>query len=260
MTSIEQRKQDARRRGELKLKAREIRVAALRTARGSTTPSYELAVVETEGRVREVRSLGIDWSNYGNEQRSSVSGGMKTVRGIAAVYNSPSLDLGDFTERIKPGAFARSLASGRDVRCLRDHEDSQLLGRTSSGTLSLNDSPTGLGFSCLLPETNAGRDVQALIERRDISRCSFGMFCLRDDWDVSLDGEDVRTILDADCYDVSVVANPAYPATSCSVRSLAEEDEIRLRQVVIACRRAGKPVPVEVELKLAAIMVRAARN
>jgi HK97 family phage prohead protease len=251
MTSTEQRKQDARRRGELKLKACEIRIAALRTARGVTTPSYEVAVVETEGRVREARSLDIDWSNYDGEQRSS-SGGMKTIRGVAAVYNSPSLGLGGFTERIQPGAFRHSIASKRDVRCLRDHDDAQLLGRTTSGTLTLNDSPTGLGFSCLLPETNAGRDVQALIERRDISQCSFGMmFCLRDDWDVSLDGEDVRTILDADVYDVSCVASPAYPATSCSVRSIDQEDEMRLRQMVVIYRRAGKKVPQSIELRLA---------
>jgi HK97 family phage prohead protease len=250
MTSAE-KKQELRKRGEELLKARELRIAALRKARGISTPSYEVSTVE-----REIRSLGIDWSNYDGEQRSSGNSGMKTLKGVAIVYNSRSHDLGGFREIVRPGAFTRSLASKADVVCLRDHDNANLLGRTSSGTLALTDSHNGLSFSCPLPATSCGQDVQELCSRGDLQKCSFGFFCQRDDYDEDLNGDILRTVIDADLFDVSVVSSPAYPATSCSVRSLAEDEEARLRQVVIAYRRAGKPVPQAVELRLAQIAVR----
>jgi HK97 family phage prohead protease len=254
MTTTE-RKQELRRRGEELLKARELRIAALRKARGVSTPGYEVSTVE-----REIRSLGTDWSNYKGEQRSSGNNGMKTLKGVAIVYNSRSHDLGGFREIVRPGAFTRSLTSKADVVCLRDHDNANLLGRTSSGTLTLTDSPNGLSFSCPLPATTCGQDVQELCSRGDLQKCSFGFVCQRDDYDEDLNGEILRTVLDADLFDVSVVSSPAYEATCCSVRSLAEEQERMLRQVVIACHRAGKPVPHSVELKLAQIAVRAELN
>jgi len=36
--------------------------------------------------------------------------------GYAAVFNVPSKDLGGFIEKVKPGAFARVLREGVDVR------------------------------------------------------------------------------------------------------------------------------------------------
>jgi HK97 family phage prohead protease len=247
MTTTE-RKQELRKRGEQLLKQREERQKALRVARGLPATSYALATIE-----RETRSMGIDRSNYGGSEVRSSNGGMKTLSGTAVVYGSRSLDLGGFREIVKPGAFTRSLASKADVQCLRDHDPSQLLGRTNSGTLTLTDSSSGLGFSCTLPDTSAGRDVQALCERRDLSQCSFGFTCDDDDWSEDSNGYPLRTIRAAGLFDVSAVSSPAYEATSCSVRSVDEMDEMRLRQLVIACHRARKPIPQHVTTRLAEI-------
>jgi phage head maturation protease len=64
--------------------------------------------------------------------------GTRTISGYAVVFNSLSLDLGSFKERVRPGAFAKSLANGPDVLCLYSHDDKQILGRRSSGTLELS--------------------------------------------------------------------------------------------------------------------------
>jgi phage head maturation protease len=53
-----------------------------------------------------------------------------TMRGHAAVFNRDSLDLGGFTERIKPGAFADALAATPDVHLVSEHDMARALARS----------------------------------------------------------------------------------------------------------------------------------
>ncbi len=93
----------------------------------------------------------------------------KRISGYAAVYNSPSCDLGGFTEVIAPGAFDRCLGTNPDVACLHEHDRRQgLLGRTTSGTLRLSSDSLGLRFETDLPNTTLGNDVAESISRRSI--------------------------------------------------------------------------------------------
>ena len=62
--------------------------------------------------------------------------GNKTLTGIAAVFNSEA-NLGPFSEIVRPGAFAKSLATGSNIRALYHHDGSALLGTTRGGTLQL---------------------------------------------------------------------------------------------------------------------------
>ncbi|WP_205414892.1 HK97 family phage prohead protease, partial [Klebsiella pneumoniae] len=56
--------------------------------------------------------------------------------GYAVRWNSLSEIIWDeFREQFTPGAFSGYLTSGNDVRCLFEHDYTQLLGRTRSGTL-----------------------------------------------------------------------------------------------------------------------------
>jgi hypothetical protein len=91
----------------------------------------------------------------------------KTLRGLAAVYNSDSEDLGGFIERIAPGAFKRSLDSSQDVRGFWNHDSRLLLGRRSNGTLRLNDTDQGLAVEIDLPDTGFARDLAELVRRGD---------------------------------------------------------------------------------------------
>lgn len=139
------------------------------------------------------------------------------LMGYAAVFDAMSDDLGGWRERIAKGAFARSITEGADVRALIDHDTAQVIGRTKSGTLRLAETNVGLSVEIDLPATTAARDLSTLIERGDVSQMSFGFYTREDRWD-KVDGAWVRTLLDAELFDVSVVAIPAYPQTEVALR------------------------------------------
>jgi Escherichia/Staphylococcus phage prohead protease len=143
------------------------------------------------------------------------------LAGFAVVYDSPSEDLGGFTEIIKPGAFVESLKTA-DVRCLIDHNPSLLLGRLKSGTLRLFDGPDGLRMECDLPNTSYATDLAMSIKRGDLTAQSFGFIVCPggDTWEPDKDGKMVRTVIKADIFDVSAVTFPAYTETSLALRSL----------------------------------------
>ena len=97
----------------------------------------------------------------------------KTLHGYAAVFNSEA-NLGTFSEVIRPGAFAKSLATGSNIRALYQHDGTALLGTTRGGTLQLREDAKGLAFTLALPDTSHGRDLAILVDRGDVQGCSSG--------------------------------------------------------------------------------------
>ncbi|MCT4573774.1 HK97 family phage prohead protease, partial [Bacillus thuringiensis] len=81
------------------------------------------------------------------------------ITGYAAVFNSKTTIGGWFDEVIEPGAFARSLSENSDIRALFNHNWDNVLGRTKSGTLRLEEDEKGLKFEIELPNTSVGRDL-----------------------------------------------------------------------------------------------------
>lgn len=148
-------------------------------------------------------------------------GDTTTIEGYAAVFNQRSDDLGGFVEIVAPGAFAQSL-NEEDVRALSNHNHSQVLGRKSAGTLELFEDAHGLRVRIDPPETQWANDLLASMRRGDIDQMSFGFFTRDDKWEV-VDGLNVRTLLNVELFEVSVVTIPAYPQTSVSVRSKLTE-------------------------------------
>lgn len=180
----------------------------------------------------------------GNLERRAgglVSSASGVVTGYAAVF-APSLseDLGGFREQVDRRAFDRSLMSGKDIRALVDHDSAKVLGRTSINTLRLSVDDHGLKVEIDLPNTTYAADVRALLERGDVSQMSFG-FLLNpngDRWERSADGSRLRTLLDVDLIEVSLVSIPAYPDTSAAVRSLrGYESGKQLRDLWLAKHR-----------------------
>lgn len=158
----------------------------------------------------------------------------RRVEGYAAVFNSEA-HLGGFVETIAPGAFRGALAT--DVLAMLDHDPGKVLGRTRSGTLRLSEDGKGLAFSLDLPDTQAGRDVQALAERGDLGGMSFGFTVPKggDSWQ----GER-RTLRTIGLKEISVVqAWPAYPDTEIALRANLRGAEAQRRgRVLILARTA----------------------
>jgi len=151
--------------------------------------------------------------------------------GYAAVFNSLSEDLGGFRERIMPGAFARALREGQDVRALVNHDPSMILGRSTAGTLSLKEDENGLEWNCSMPNTSYASDLRESLNRGDIDQCSFGFVARTTKWSEEPDPDDpkrtmvVRELHDVDLFDVSAVTYPAYPQTNCDMRTLFPDGE-----------------------------------
>ena len=143
----------------------------------------------------------------------------KTLTGYAAVFNSEA-NLGDFQELIRPGAFAKSLATGSNIRALYHHQGDALLGTTRGGTLKLKEDAHGLAFELALPDTSHGRDLAILVDRGDVSGCSFGFRVAPggDRWE-QRGAQMVRELLTVDLHEVTLTSDPAYADTSIAMRS-----------------------------------------
>lgn len=161
-------------------------------------------------------------------------GDSKKIEGYAAVYFDSRDDgteywlFDDFVERIMPGAFDLAIEED-DVRALFNHDVNHILGRSTSGTLTLSSDKRGLKYSIDLGDTASARDVLSHIQRGDVSGSSFSFRPTRTAWREEVkDDRDilVREIEEVELYDVGPVTFPAYAATSAGVRG----------------KRAGRPI------------------
>jgi HK97 family phage prohead protease len=152
------------------------------------------------------------------ELRAVEREGGRTIAGYAALFDSLSVELMGFRERIEPGAFAQTIEAGDDVRALFNHDPNYVLGRTKSGTLRLREDERGLAVEIDPPDTQVARDVVESIRRGDVDQMSFAFAVLRDSWELDEYDQLVRTLEQVKLYDVSAVTYPAYPETSVGMR------------------------------------------
>lgn len=158
------------------------------------------------------------------------------IVGYAAMFESLSQDLGGFVEKIRRGAFAKSLDSGADVRALFNHDSNLILGRTTAGTLKVREDAQGLAIEIIPPDTSYARDLLVSLERGDISQMSFAFRTKVEEWDTTREPA-LRTLVEVELFDVSPVTYPAYTQTSVSVRSQLESLE---RERVLECLSRGQ--------------------
>ncbi len=164
------------------------------------------------------------------EHRAAQSGASGKFAGYAAVFNSRSENFGSpdypYFEEIEPGFFDDTLND--DVRCLFNHDENLILGRSvkGKGTCLVFQDGTGLGYECTESERSYAKDLQISIARGDVSQSSFA-FRTKEDGDrlVVEKGIVVRTLKKGGCarlYDVSPVTYPAYPEATTSLRGLRD--------------------------------------
>lgn len=138
------------------------------------------------------------------------------ITGFAALYNAETVIAGVFRERLAPGCFAKSIKG--DVVALLAHDHGRVLGRTTAGTLTLTDSRMGLDFVLDAdPSTPSGQEALGTVGRQDVKGCSFGMIVLAEEW--RDDGHDLplRIIKEAELFEITLTAFPAYETTSATV-------------------------------------------
>ena len=148
--------------------------------------------------------------------------GRTVIRGYAAVFDSPSQDLGGFVEIVERGAFDDVMRSNPDVFGKYNH--TRVIGRTSSGTMRLTVDDRGLRYEIDPPR--AAADVVELIERGDVRGSSFA-FRVRgadETWQRDTAGQMVRRIKRFSFLgDAGPVDTPAYLATETYVSKRALE-------------------------------------
>lgn len=136
-------------------------------------------------------------------------------------YSKPlNSRIGQFTERIKKGAFKRALERNDDVHILLNHDWERDLGSTKKGNLELDEDAIGLRAKATITD----KDVVEKARNGDLVGWSFG-FTDKDVDTKEVDGMTTRDVKDLNLYEVSLLdrtKTPAYDGTLVSVR--ADED------------------------------------
>ena len=167
--------------------------------------------------------------------------GRTVIRGYAAVFESESQDLGGFVEIVERGAFDDVMKSNPDVFGKYNH--TQVIGRTSSGTMRLMVDERGLRYEIDPPKS--AEAVVELISRGDVRGSSFAFRSNPKDesWQRDAGGRMIRRIKKFSFLgDAGPVDTPAYLATETYVSKRALEMVNEQRAVV---EDTAEPVQAE---------------
>lgn len=146
--------------------------------------------------------------------------GKRFIEGYFSVFNQPYEVFPGWIEEIAPGAFARTLREGKDVKVLWNHNSDIVLGSTQNHTATLREDDTGLfGSDEINEEDQDAKNGYARVSRGDVRGCSFGFDIrgMEESWDD--DGTYRTRITDVELYEVSPCTFPAYSQTSISARN-----------------------------------------
>ena len=145
------------------------------------------------------------------------------IEGYFAVFNNTTELFPGGYEKIAPTAFDKTL--GNDIRALRNHDTSVVLGRNKAKTLELRADSHGLyGVIRVNPKDTEAVNLYERVKRGDVDQCSFGFFINSEKTEFQEDGSILWIIEDVDLFEVSVCTFPAYEDTGVSARSLEYAD------------------------------------
>lgn len=174
----------------------------------------------------------------------------RTIEGYGAVYYN-SADPGtqfelwqNTFERIMPGAFDNAIKQD-DVRSLFNHDSNIVLGRNTSGTLSLSLDGKGLRYQVTPPDTQLIRDqVLTPIERGDVSGSSFMFVPTRVAWveEKRTDGAmiEIRQIEEVKLWEVGPVTFPAYESATSQARNANELERLKAERDQMKAEKRAK--------------------
>lgn len=171
---------------------------------------------------KEVRCLNLDLEMRAvdTEEKEMV------VEGYPVIFNSPATH--GYTEIISERAFDNTDMS--DVVLRYNHNDSFMcLARTRNKSLELTKDDKGLKMKATLnPNIEEHKSIYEGIKSGLLDKMSFAFTTRGEEYDYETD---TRTITDIDkLYDVAVVDQPFYEATSIYARSL-ESTENKIKEI-----------------------------
>lgn len=153
------------------------------------------------------------------------------VEGLVNQTESLSHVLGKhkkFREKIKKGAFQEAINESRRIDFLAEHRQDFLLATTENNSLELWEDNEGLKMRAKIAPTSYGKDFYTLMSEKLISHMSFGFKVLKDSWKSGIDGIYERTVEKLELKEVSVVRNPAYPASAISARGIELVEDVEI--------------------------------
>ena len=153
------------------------------------------------------------------------------VEGLVNETESLSHVLGKhkkFREKIKRGAFQEAINESRRIDFLAEHRQDFLLATTENNSLELWEDSEGLKMRAKIAPTSYGKDFYTLMREKLISHMSFGFRVLKDSWKSGVDGVYERTVEKLELKEVSVVRNPAYPASAISARGIELVEDVEI--------------------------------
>lgn len=178
--------------------------------------------------------------------------GSPRLEGYAIVFESDSVlvsepGLGRFIERIAPGFCRQSLEAAesgeRPIKSFWSHDtDTVPLASTRNGNLILREDEKGIWFSM---STERFSRAQLLAARDGDMQMSFGMRGVQYDWSKRDDGARLGIVRQADVYEISPVAYPAYGATVAALRKAQEEAFVEAATAWEASMEAAEEPVVE---------------
>lgn len=173
------------------------------------------------------RSVSLDLGEF--EVRESTDGDGLTIAGYIARFGEPTSivdHLGEYTEEIARGAFARTLAERgpAKVRMQFDHGHDPLFGSLPIGVWTdLREDRRGLfGVGRILDDWRT-IPIRAAIEAQALDGMSFRFKVVTDRWRKADGQPDHRTLREVALYEAGPVVNPAYSTTTLALRSAALE-------------------------------------
>jgi HK97 family phage prohead protease len=138
--------------------------------------------------------------------------GERRVTGLGSVFGN--VDRGG--DVVQAGAFAESLASGRKVAMLWQHDATEVIGVWTG----LREEAGGLVVEGTLADTPRGNEVYALLKMGALDGLSIGYRTVEWKWQ-----EDIRIIEKAELWEVSIVTFPMNESARIDAVKAAEMTE-----------------------------------
>lgn len=196
------------------------------------------------------------------ETRATLDDAQPRITGLGSPYGVATTITSwwdEWDEVVAPGAWAKTLAAGGNIRSMLNHNPDRLLGTTAAGTLRLSEDEEGLHYEIDVNlDDSYAMSVFAQVERGDINGASVWFRVISQTWTEPTDKNGMerplRTITEAELFEVGPVVFPAFESTTSAAarsldRILATAGLGPRRAAVTADLLAGDPDQVEARIR-----------